>query len=157
MATDNFFVVPPPRLLGLCQLSAQYSEMRKDDKKNIKTKTVQKIIKTNSPKSHLKDCPKELHNFQSTRPLIRSKQLTYPRIFACIGRGRIFKEYTKERHKNCCLNISYFSIYYLHADEFVFQPKLKFVSNIVVWKELGWFFLLCRVIVHKTDTPQLVP
>ena len=114
MATDNFFVVPPPRLLGLCQLSAQYSEMRKDDKKNIKTKTVQKIIKTNSPKSHLKDCPKELHNFQSTRHLIRSKNILES-LLALEGADQYLKNIRKNDIKIVVLTfpILKFTIYML--------------------------------------------
>ena len=41
VATDNFFVVPPSRLLGLGQLSPQYPEIRKVLKKS------QKIVKKN--------------------------------------------------------------------------------------------------------------
>ena len=62
MATDNFFVVPPPRLLGLGQLSAQYSEMRKIEKKHQKNACLKNHPKKQSTKSS-KRLPKKITQF----------------------------------------------------------------------------------------------
>ena len=50
--TDNFFVVPPSRLVGLGQLSAQYPEMKKVFKKSQNIDKVKKNCRYSDPIAH---------------------------------------------------------------------------------------------------------